>query len=593
MISLNTKHVALFLLANGLANYALAQGNIQTLLWTGKTFPDLNETVKTIDAVAPIAPTGKIALLASGQDGRKVILKGDSAQVRTVAREGLGTPPVAYYFVPAKGIQPWTATYNTLFEPTVNNNGQISFVARLNPNARVLTNVSDMAIFTDATQDGTLAVVARQGVGDLTSPDPKLALHNDGRTFFRAGIQGAGSEGIWHGGPQRLEQTLSLTSSVTGAEYGKNAPGVSGVFSAFAVPQYGFGSHNLLNAGVAQGGDRSISGLWRQGATLELVMAQGSVVPGRSSTTFQDVVSMSIRGEEIVFSALYADGNGGLWHAKPGVLQKIVQSGENAPGIPAGEIWDMGIPAVNGSGTVAFTLEYMGGFNSVQGVWSGGVTNPEPLMLGGVQARDMPAGVLYDTFIKSGEIFDATPSLFVNALGYTAFSAKMKGPTITVDSDEGIWMGTHGFVWRVVREGNQIEGKTVRALRLLGIDDTSRVYFEAQFTDFTVGIFSWTPGAFTADGGFYGTGLWHDLFVADQSLYAGFVWSPWMGWMWVPDLKSPVEAGWVYNYTFGWFWVDASGQYFWSPRYPERWLWTTSVNYPHFYDGKFFLLLPL
>lgn len=579
----------------GWAGMAYGQGSIKPLLWTGGIFPGSDRVVKTIDAIAPIAPSGKIGLLASAQDGRKEILKGDATQLRTVAREGMTTPAVGYYFVWGKGNEPWYATYNTLFVPAVNSDGEISFVARLNSSARIQANASDMAIFSDATQDGELAVVARQGVGDLTSPDPKLALHNDGRTFFRAGIQSAGSEGIWTGRPQRLEQTASLTASVTSAAYGHNAPGVSGVFSHFAVPLYGFGEHNLVNAGVAQGGDRSISGLWRQGGALELVLAQGSVVPGKSAVTFQDAIAMSIRGGETVFAAWYSDGNGGIWHATPGNLRKIAQSGEKPPGMSAGEVWDLSSPCVNGAGVVAFACEYLGagGFNTRQGVWLGSVDAARPLALAGVQARDMPAGTLFDTFIRSSAALDSAPSIYVNAGGYAAFSAKIRGPGTTNDSDEGIWMGTQGFVWRVIREGNQIEGRTVNAVKLLGFDDNNKVWFEAQFTDFSMGVFVWTPGALTQDGGFFGTGLWHDLYIADQSLYAGFVWSPWMGWLWLPDMAAVDAAGWVYNYAFGWLWVEPTGQYFWSPAYPDKWLWTTSVNYPYFYDNGFFLPHPL
>jgi len=94
---------------------------------------------------------------------------------------------------------------------------------------------------------------------------------------------------------------------------------------------------------------------------LELVVREGTSVPGEPDVTFDQVGSGSVHTDsgEIVFAPVLGGavplGCDSLWQGGPGTLTNIARDGAPVPGMPEGTIWDalIGWPTTNAFGDLA------------------------------------------------------------------------------------------------------------------------------------------------------------------------------------------------------------------------------------------------
>jgi hypothetical protein len=231
-------------------------------------------------------------------------------------------------------------------------------------------------------------------------------LNASGETAFLARLEGPGlgisHEGYWSEGPGALELV---------AHHGEPAPGTSLNYQSF-----GFRTPALNNAGqVAFQG--FISGVAREGRWLH-----------DSSST------------ELIVRAGISDG-------------------EQAPGTPSGVNFlaigpapvTLLPPLLNAAGKTSFRGFLTGATvttSNNQGIWS---TEPSLLALlarSGDQAPGTPGGTVFQSFTD--------PTL--SDSGKTAFNAMLTGAGVTMDNDDGIWLGAVSNVELVARSGSQAPG---------------------------------------------------------------------------------------------------------------------------------------
>ncbi|MCG8406463.1 MAG: thrombospondin type 3 repeat-containing protein [Phycisphaerales bacterium] len=134
-------------------------------------------------------------------------------------------------------------------------------------------------------------------------------------------------------------------------------------------------------------------------------------------------------------------------------LRKVVVTGEQAPGMPQGVVFDeLGRPDINAEGYTVFSAVFSGpGVTQTNDntLWSDRSGSPVQEAREGQQALGLPLFVVYKTF--------GTPIL--NDEGRIAFEASLSGVGVTFENDEGIWSeGATGVLGLIAREGNHAAG---------------------------------------------------------------------------------------------------------------------------------------
>ena len=201
-------------------------------------------------------------------------------------------------------------------------------------------------------------------------------------------------------------------------------------------------------------------GVWSEGSgPLGLVARRGDPAPGTAAGVTFDYfgdVALNDSGQSAFFSHLrgpgvFAFNDYGVWSQGTGSLEKVVRSGDPAPGTPSGVTFISGLiePVFNGGGRSAFLAQVTG--NAVSSADDWGIWAEGPLALvarEGNQAPGLPAGVNYNLL--------GQPSL--NSAGQMIFFGRVAGSGVTSANEGVIWSNRTGTIAAVVREGNAAVG---------------------------------------------------------------------------------------------------------------------------------------
>ena len=360
-----------------------------------------------------------------------------------------------------------------------------------------------------------------EGIQFLSVGTP--VLNNAGEVVLvgRAGPPGAGIQetisGIWLADvPGNL--TLLLPE-------GEQAPGTpsGAVFLSFFLPILNDRGEIAFNGllKIGQGGvdDSSDEGQWGPGASgaLALLAREGSQAEGVPvGANFRTFSFANLNGAgpvmndsgEIAFTGVLQTGTGGvtgqndtgIWGpGAPGIPTLVAREGSQAPGAPAGVIFDdlaefAGSPSLNDAGDIAFSARlepFIGGVagNNDRGLWGpDAFGNLTMLARGGSPAPGAPAGAL---FSNGGFGF----GLVLNDSGQVAFPGQMEpgfGGVTTLD-DAGLWgPDGSGHLTLRVREGSQApdtaEGAVFESFHLPGFNNSGDLAFRAFLKEGAGGV---------------------------------------------------------------------------------------------------------
>ena len=146
--------------------------------------------------------------------------------------------------------------------------------------------------------------------------------------------------------------------------------------------------------------------------------------------------------------------NRGIGDWTPGGTARVVHRNGGPAPEPPGAAWEGIFPfesAVNGTGMVAFAATFTEpaapGFQI--GIWAGDIDQPNLVARTGQQAPGMDSGV----------VFDQLTNPEINAEGRVAMRAKVVGPGVNFDNDEGLFLQDGlGNLQLVAREGDAPPG---------------------------------------------------------------------------------------------------------------------------------------
>jgi hypothetical protein len=273
------------------------------------------------------------AFLQPNSDGG--IWAGPSNALNLIARQG----------DQAAGIENGRYQY-FLFNPSINDAGQVAFLASLNGTSNVPND--DSGIWTG--QSGVLRLVAREGshapetpVGSVFDRLNSPALGDQGQVaylgFLREGsgdVVADNSQGIW----MDRDGVPSLI-----ARAGDFAPGASDgtVFRSFNDPVLGgnekIAFRGFLREGVGGVNTENRMGIWSgDGDNLKLIARAQEAAPGTQGVfNFMDLDSLSINdrgqvaflgGLQVGVGGVTESDNSGIWaEDAKGVLQLVVRTG--------------------------------------------------------------------------------------------------------------------------------------------------------------------------------------------------------------------------------------------------------------------------
>jgi hypothetical protein len=213
-------------------------------------------------------------------------------------------------------------------------------------------------------------------------------------------------------------------------------------------------------------------------------------------------------GANLTGSGVGTANNVGIWADRGTGVQLVARSRDPAPGMPAGVNFNSPFSptVINTNGEVAFVAALVGpnlGSNNA-GIWSDvGGEGLKLIVREGQQAPGAPAGVIFESL----QSFNA-PTL--NTRGQIAFRALLNGPGITLANDSGLWaQDARGQLHLIVREGDSLdvsddplnpELRTVIGFSFenrsgnedgvrSGFNELGQVGFLASFTNGTQGLF--------------------------------------------------------------------------------------------------------
>jgi hypothetical protein len=317
-----------------------------------------------------------------------------------------------------------------------------------------------VAALEDATAPGANGVF---GGFDFTEP----VINGPGRTAFVANLAIGGSVtnsnrlGLWSDRTGAVSLVARQGSLVAGTP-------VDTTFASFGVPTLNDAGDIAFRATLTTGPGGVVNGnnegIWRDhGGLMTLIAREGSAAPSNSPEpirflSFEDPVinhnsEVAFTGRiQSAFGTLPTDIDSGLWAESGGTLKFIAREGFQAPGAPAGAVFDdfNGVTgnffAFNREGQLAFLGEMKTG--------QGGVAFTDRK---GIWATDRN-GVL-QLIVRVGDVLEVAPGDFrqISDLMFTTGP----GPVSTGNEDG----------------------------RPSGFSEGGHIAFAAQFTDFSAGIF--------------------------------------------------------------------------------------------------------
>lgn len=354
----------------------------------------------------------------------------------------------------------------------LNSANQVAFVANLKGTG--VGTANDQAIIRGA--PGALALVARKGTTAAGLPAnanyngfQSPSLNATGQVAFKAALIGTGvgtqnDEGIWVGLPGVLK-LVARKGSVTPI-------GGTIFYDTLGNPVLNPGGQiafmTRLNGSVSSSTDEAIFA----GPTnaLALVAQKGSHATGISGTVnfngFATDPPAYNRSNQVAFvSSITGQGVGsandqGLWFGAPGALALVARKGSAAAGLPNGVLYNgFGRPVINGSGRIAIqgTLTGTGvGSQNDQAIWVG---TPGALALVARTGANAPGTI---------NLFTNLYDPIINESGDIVFRARVSGPGVGSQNDEGVWTvnPTNG-VRLVLKKGDFIDVGLGGATRMI------------------------------------------------------------------------------------------------------------------------------
>ena len=230
--------------------------------------------------------------------------------------------------------------------------------------------------------------------------------------------------------------------------------------------------------------------LWAQSRAsqgfLRTVAISGTLAPGTTTTfdsfgvllnTSSYVPSMNADGH-VAFQA-NAGGLEGIWTEAGGAgLSLAAQRGRQVPGMPNGVVFNhVLLPRISDSGTTGFHTSMIGP----------GVSDTDDEMLWVVDHGGAPEIVYREGTAAAGVESDVTfgvgsGGFLLNATGDEAFSAALRGPSISTLNEQGLWAYRNGNQELIVRGGQQAPGMAVGTNFLSTVNSSMNARAEMAFS---------------------------------------------------------------------------------------------------------------
>jgi hypothetical protein len=304
---------------------------------------------------------------------------------------------------------------------------------------------------------GSLNLVTAVGLSDPL----RIVISDAGITAFAAHVIGSG---IGLSGPGGSALVAREGEQAAGTPVGIVYSGFDVLRRTFLVNDAGQVAFQdfLFGSGVDSSNNH---GIWAQRhGNVELVARAGDHAPGTpDGVNFSDLYgvpfSLNNLGQTAFYGALTGSGvanDAGIWSEGSGSLALVARTGNQAPGMPDGAVFNIfriSEPALNNAGQTAFLGVVAGGgvdATNSSGIWSGPAGNLSLVARSGDQAPGAPSGV---NFTMSG-----LHSLALNDAGQIAFFATPTGAGVDSTNNRGLWSGAPGSLALVARTGDHAPG---------------------------------------------------------------------------------------------------------------------------------------
>ncbi|HWL94449.1 MAG TPA: thrombospondin type 3 repeat-containing protein [Phycisphaerae bacterium] len=309
---------------------------------------------------------------------------------------------------------------------------------------------NQLGIWTEAS--GDLQLLARFG-NPAPDTDPgvifanfvNLQTNSEGRVSFEGELAGTdvddtNNAGIWSNG----SGTLVLI-----ARSDDEAPGLAPTtFSDVSDPVINNLGFVAFAADLDTADDQSI---WSQaGGTLHLVARTGEQAPGAPAGALFDTFNGPAFNEagQTAFFVTTSNGGYGVWMEVSGSVAPVALQGDVAPGAGANVFFDQpSNPTINSASQVALRISLN---PAGTGIWSGA---PGALSLVALEGAAAPGT---DNGVNFGSFEDALP--LINAAGRTAFIGTLAGTGVGAGNNIGIWSEGQGDLALVARTGSAAPG---------------------------------------------------------------------------------------------------------------------------------------
>jgi len=192
----------------------------------------------------------------------------------------------------------------------------------------------------------------------------------------------------------------------------------------------------------------------------------GDVLPGLpSGVTVERVGTPAVSKDGDITFVAWLEGEGiepgvndsGIWRQiDGGSLDLIARTGEQAPGVETGVVFDIiQRPNINRFGRVAFSASLRGdgidASNNI-GFWSDGLTPTiEMIARLGDAAPGTEPGTVFSYFGSDYSLAQTLP--YFSDSGAITLTATLSGPGVTAENDRGLWIGNAGTLELELRSG--------------------------------------------------------------------------------------------------------------------------------------------